>query len=206
MGLLSHRLWTRKVLLSALLDWNLETSSGMQAHGSPVPALLGSCPGALATAQHPETLLAWCDSRAGTPIPIHHLLPDERHSLGGLGNLLGNEEEEDGLGQEDIDGDGAFLPTRCQGGEKAEVGTAQWCGHCPPLAKSAYPKAELAKCCHEALTVLHLGIHTPDITGVGERWHCWSPSTEGTKSPSSPAAALLARPHAPRGHLTSAYL
>lgn len=75
----------------------------------------GSCPWALAAARHPETPLAWCGSRAGTPVPVHHLLPDERHSLGGLRHLLGNEEEEDGLGQEDVDGDGAFLPTRCQG-------------------------------------------------------------------------------------------
>lgn len=46
------------------------------------------------------------------PIPLHHLLPNEWHCLGGLGHLLGDEEEEDSLGQEDIDGDGALLPPR----------------------------------------------------------------------------------------------
>lgn len=50
-----------------------------------------------------------------------HLLPDERHSLGGLRHLLGNEEEEDSLGQENIDGDGAFLPTRCQEGQRQNL-------------------------------------------------------------------------------------
>lgn len=177
MGLLGHKRWAHKVLLSALLGWKLGTDSGTRACGSPVPAspglgvisVPGSCPWALAAAQHPETPLAQCD----TTVPAHHLLPDERHSLGSLGHLLGNEEEEDGLGQEDIDGDSAFLPTRCQGGGKAEVGRGHWCGHCPPLAKSPHPKAELAKFCHEALTMGYMEIYTPppNITGVGERWH-----------------------------------
>lgn len=106
MELLSRKLWSCKVLLGALLGWKLRTSSGTWARGSPVPALPGlrvisgpgCCPWALAAAEHPETLLARCGSRAGTPIPVHHLLPDERHSLGGLRHLLGNEEEEDSLG------------------------------------------------------------------------------------------------------------
>lgn len=46
------------------------------------------------------------------PIPLPYLLPDEWHCLGGLGHLLGNEEEKDSLGQKDVDGDGALLPPR----------------------------------------------------------------------------------------------
>lgn len=132
-----------------------------QLHWARVISVPGSCPWALAAAQYSGNPLSECDNRAGTPIPVHHLLPNERHSLGGLRHLLGNEEEEDSLGQEDIDGDSAFLPTRCQGGGKAEIGMRQCCGHCPPLAKSPHPKVGLSKSYHEALAVEYLEIHSP---------------------------------------------
>lgn len=155
---------------------NWEPAVGHKHVGSPVPALpglgvisvLGSCPWALAAAQHPETLPAQRDSQAGTPIPMHHLLPNERHSLGGLRHLLGDEEEEDSLGQKDVDGDGAFLPTRCRRGGKAEVGTKQWCGHFLPLAKSPHPKAELANFCHEVSAVGYLEIHTHSTPQISQ--------------------------------------
>lgn len=67
-----------------------------------------------------------------------------------------------------------FCPPAAKEGGKAEVGIGQWCGHCPPLAKSPHRKSELAKFCHEALTVRYLESHThspSNMTGVGERWH-----------------------------------
>lgn len=141
-GLLGHN-----GLFCALLGWKLVTGSETWVCVSPIWAEGYFCTRVLSLGTGcftaPETLLAQCDKKAGTPIPGCHLLPDERHSLGGLRHLLGDEEEEDSLSQENIDGDGAFLPTRCQGGAKAEFGTGQCCEHCPPKAKSPHPKAKL---------------------------------------------------------------
>lgn len=43
-----------------------------------------------------------------------HSLADEGDAEGSLGHLLGDQEEEDGLGQQHGDADGALLPSGCQ--------------------------------------------------------------------------------------------